>query len=188
MTKLERLCRNLEAANRGEDYSVYQQATRELAHWVHKLWYAGRLNADKITMSDEKEPTMRTIEEIKEDIATVQGFLPPGYTNTDMCVLETELRLALTASIPLDRLEQICNAERSNSPGGVGLPPCRIGETLYQIDDGELYEDYIDQITICKDLWTIASYDIRPEDWGKTAFTTRAAADAALAGQEEGRG
>ena len=54
---------------------------------------------------------MRSIEKIKEEISEIKARLSEGYTNTDLCELEYELRQVLIYNIPLDRLEEICKAE-----------------------------------------------------------------------------
>lgn len=69
---------------------------------------------------------MRTIEEIKASLADVKSRLPEGYINTDYCELELELQLALICDIPLDRLEEICVAERD---GRCVVLPCKVGIT-----------------------------------------------------------
>lgn len=63
---------------------------------------------------------MRTIEEIKVDMQK-----PCDYT--DKCEFEYELRNALIFDIPLDRLEEICNAE---SDGRLTVLPDKWLETL----------------------------------------------------------
>lgn len=69
---------------------------------------------------------MRTIEEIKADYNLIKSKTPKGYTNTDLCELEFELRQALIYDIPFDRLEQICQAEKE---GRVVVLPCKVGDT-----------------------------------------------------------
>lgn len=78
---------------------------------------------------------MRTIEEIKAEYNLIKINTPKGYTNTDLCELEFELRRALIYDIPLDRLEEICNAERD---GRCVVLPCKVGDTVYWADaDGD---------------------------------------------------
>lgn len=59
---------------------------------------------------------MRTVEEIKADIAELKAVEEVDslctYDRLILENLEQELRTALTADIPLDRLEQICAAEK----------------------------------------------------------------------------
>jgi len=59
---------------------------------------------------------MRTIEEIKADIAAVKENLAEGCVNTDWCELELELRQALTSGITTDRLELLIEKQRSKEP------------------------------------------------------------------------
>ena len=64
---------------------------------------------------------MRTVEEIKASIATTKFMIPistndeynlEAYRENTLKSLEEELRAVLTTGIPLDRLEQICAAEK----------------------------------------------------------------------------
>lgn len=82
---------------------------------------------------------MRTIAEIKADIANVIANLPAGYTNTDLCELEAELRNVMLWNIPTDELEQYAQARSEGRV--VVLPKTGIGD----LSDGyhtfnELYD------------------------------------------------
>ena len=88
---------------------------------------------------------MRTIEEIKAEYEKVKSMTPKGYTNTDLCELEYELRNALIFNIPLDRLEEICNAERDGR-----LAKLNVGSTItdrfghvWEITETDIYADKI---------------------------------------------
>lgn len=81
---------------------------------------------------------MRTVEEIKADIAELErrwsrGESPSNYKSLHYA-LKNELRAALTADIPLDRLEAICAAEKD---GRVVVLPCKVGDTVYVISHCE---------------------------------------------------
>ena len=77
---------------------------------------------------------MRTIEEIKADIASwnTVSYL---YANEKIDKLNAELREALAFSVPLDRLEDICSAERD---GRLVKMPCKVGDMVYFVADGEV--------------------------------------------------
>jgi len=94
---------------------------------------------------------MRTIEEIKDYVADL-GF-------------EFAYKvLSIVKGIPLDRLQEICNAERD---GRCVVLPCKVGDVLYQIDIDLLYNDKsirmydVENITICgdKDKDILLKYD-----------------------------
>jgi len=94
---------------------------------------------------------MRTIEEIKDYVADL-GF-------------EFAYKvLSIVKGIPLDRLQEICNAERD---GRCVVLPCKVGDVLYQIDIDPLYNDKsirmydVENITICgdKDKDILLKYD-----------------------------
>lgn len=71
---------------------------------------------------------MRTIDNIEAEYNKVKNMLPEGTTNTDLCELELELRQALIRDIPLDRLQEICEAEKD---GRCVVLPCKVGDMLY---------------------------------------------------------
>jgi hypothetical protein len=89
---------------------------------------------------------MRTIEDIKADIKNYKSA--QKYTESccvtaaiavtaGLCELKDELRLALTDDIPLDRLEEIMQAEKE---GRCVLMLCKIGDKAMVLSDGELIE------------------------------------------------
>lgn len=86
--------------------------------------------------------------------------------------------------------------QKAEAEGRLLVPPCKVGDTVYIIIHGKIYEgeiyhisysDYYGKVTSA--VWTkidflTASIGVAFEDFGKTAFFTRAAAEAAL-GKEE---
>ena len=62
--------------------------------------------------------------------------------------------------------------------------PCRVGDTVYYIDDCYVYSDKVKSIDIRKEndeyIFTIAYMDYREEDFGKTVFLTQAEAEQKL--------
>lgn len=147
---------------------------------------------------------MRSVEEIKADIKDLEAS-PSFYGNEWKAPkrgkLQAELFRSLTASIPLDRLEQLCNAERE---GKVVVLPCKVGDTVkatvlrpYNGHEAHIQGEVIgiaitDAITnkiFIRVVYNQCRYiDFLPDDFGKTVFLTRAAALAALAGDGEARG
>jgi hypothetical protein len=80
---------------------------------------------------------MRTVEEIKADIASCRtdvdqstnfGKAFSAVLKGAITDIEEELRAALSFNISLDRLEEICTAERE---GRCYTPPCKVGNTVY---------------------------------------------------------
>ncbi len=51
--------------------------------------------------------------------------------------------------------------------------PCKIGDTLYWIDKGEIFESPVNEITIAQDHFIIDSMDWHYEDFGKVVFLAR---------------
>jgi hypothetical protein len=100
-------------------------------------------------------------------------------------LLEELARLqALTASIPLDRLEAICAAERE---GRCVVLPCKVGDTVWALADEGVIQCRVTEFTIKESgiAWVrLFSTDDRLADFhgdcfGKTVFLSRAQAEAA---------
>jgi len=85
---------------------------------------------------------MRTISEIKADIAANDG----GYGDEPIVVSRwLEYYQTITNSIPLDRLEQICEAERE---GRAVVLPYPIGTKLYYFNGEGVLKGHIQEITV----------------------------------------
>ena len=70
---------------------------------------------------------MRTVEEIKSDIASCDS----SWIDSALCrSLRCELYETILDGIPLDRLEAICAAERD---GRLVTLPCKVDDTVYVI-------------------------------------------------------
>lgn len=156
---------------------------------------------------------MRTIEQIRAELekerAAYRLSFPPGcgaaspFWQKQIKKLAEELSAALLAEraeqariakrraeiadgIPLDRLEEICQAEHE---GRCVTLPVKVGQTVYVLLDEQIYETEIYHI----DLWdhTTPTFwskvgdqavDRYEKSFGKTIFLTREAAEAALKG------
>lgn len=123
---------------------------------------------------------MRTIEEIKADMQK-----PCDYT--DNCELTAELILALASDIPLDRLEEICNAERE---GRCVVLPCKVGDKIYTLSYKGIdkktvvqlniqFTDRIKHYSVITHNHRQACLCYENKDFGKTVFLTREAAEQA---------
>ena len=137
---------------------------------------------------------MRSLEEIKRDIDAEFSKFPRDYDSPvnweierRINELQDELRAALTASIPLERLEAICAAERDGrvvvlnpmptpAAEGAAKPSCYYTEGAGQWCLGMAHENDDEPIPACQGCW----YCI-------TIAEERAEADAALAGAQEAR-
>lgn len=138
---------------------------------------------------------MRTIEEIKADIAKEKEHLRTATAKTSIKMLiaqkEAELRAALTASIPLDRLEEIAKAEREQR---CVVLPCKRGDRIYVVDHkvrGAIRTTRLESCLVyAEDPVRVLIKCTANSEWHyiEDTYLTRAEAEAALAGQEEGRG
>ena len=99
---------------------------------------------------------------------------------------DLERALSALGRIPVERIEEICDAERD---GRCVVLPCKVGDTVYKIAQGmSLYKPgfipYVVEVEpkslseICQ--WVEDGYYL-----GKTVFLTREEAEAALAKEGE---
>ena len=67
--------------------------------------------------------------------------------------------------------------------------PCKVGDKIYFIDDGEIYWDSVNAIELRKEkgefVFCIGFMDYRKDDFGKIVFPTKAEAEKALAEMEK---
>ena len=158
---------------------------------------------------------MRTIKEIKADIVywktelenSVAASKMPEFTpgqfdsqiqsfESRINYFESELSQAIISEISLDRLEQICDAEKD---GRLVTLPCKVGDTVWVIIDGKVWPEYVGSFCIRHGGADFFIHNIgvdnEPEfkayatinDFGKTVFLTRAEAEKAL-GKEQNDG
>ena len=70
--------------------------------------------------------------------------------------------------------------------------PCKVGDKIYHIEDGYIYEFNSEKIEIRKEdgeyIYCIDSMDYRKDDFGKIAFFTVEEAEQALARMEKENG
>jgi hypothetical protein len=89
-------------------------------------------------------------------------------------MIRNDLERALSAlgRIPVERIEEICDAERN---GRCVVLPCKVGDTVYSTSPNQ------DKVIACyvPSLHTIARW-IEDGVFGKTVFLTRAEAEEAL--------
>ena len=81
-------------------------------------------------------------------------------------------------------LDKLADYEDAEEQGLLLRLPCKVGSTVYYIDDYEIYSDKVDSINIRKEneeyIFCIAFMDYRAEDFGRNVFLTREEAEQAL--------
>ena len=120
---------------------------------------------------------MRTIEEIKKGI-------------TDLAHDHAYKVLSIVKGISLDRLKEICDAERD---GRCVVLPCKIGEKVYRYCNDAINEGTIINILLNVKTGEIGlEYEMptcytcsRMGTLGKNLFLTREAAEKAIGGKED---
>ena len=128
---------------------------------------------------------MRTIDEIKADIAeNNKSQLANRFERSH--VLITEFLYAVTDEVTLDRLEEICNAERD---GRLVVLPCETGDAVYWVGNyrgkKRIVEYTVESATVfTKNYYLSCGRTIQfwRDDIGKTVFLTKEAAEQALKG------
>ena len=86
----------------------------------------------------------------------------------------------------LDRLREIVEADRD---GRCVVLPCRVGETVYQVEDGDIFDMTVESIQIDSDDPTDMSIftdelTLDPRDFRDNVFRTEREARAALKGKQ----
>jgi hypothetical protein len=110
---------------------------------------------------------------------------PLGHVSLNAEIDNLEQYREITSGISLDRLREICDAERD---GRYVVLPCNVGDKVWYISNDEMYYGFAEWIDMDKDkLWCVAvtnppsKYEFVPfDDFGKKAFLTREEAEAAL--------
>ena len=99
------------------------------------------------------------------------------------CIFKAEIKMydalkSIEGIVPFDRLLELADADRA---GRLVVLPCKVGDTVYQIDAERVYESEVKWIIFdCDDI----AFDERAI--GGSIFLTREEAEAALA-QEGGK-
>ena len=97
------------------------------------------------------------------------------------CIFKDEIKLyeavkSIEGIVPFDRLLELADADRA---GRLVVLPCKVGDTVYQIDAERVYESEVKWIIFdCDDI----AFDERAI--GGSIFLTREEAEAALKGGE----
>lgn len=129
---------------------------------------------------------MRTVEEIKADVEEAVGLECLGADHKDIADLHNELILSVTNGIPLDRLREICTAEREER---CAVMPCKVGSTIflhrYSLSQNKkiVAEGKCTAIKAFSEGVSIdimANGMITTRELGLSAFTTREAAESKL--------
>jgi len=131
---------------------------------------------------------MRTVEEIKKDIENYKiNKRPNDGSEIEVYALQKELCHTLIGKIPLDRLEEICNAERE---GRCVVMPCKVGDKIYTLSYKGIdkktvvqlniqFTDRIKHYSVITHNHRQACLCYENKDFGKTVFLTREAAEQA---------
>lgn len=86
-------------------------------------------------------------------------------------------------------LRKLKEYEEAEEQGLLLRLPCKVGDKIYHIEDGYIYEFNAEKIEIRKEdgeyIYCIDSMDYRKEHFGKIAFLTLEEAEQALARMEE---
>ena len=88
--------------------------------------------------------------------------------------------------LPIDRLRELAEADKD---GRVVIPPCKIGDKLYRVFAGEIFEHRVGSMKYfaIQGQWDIETYPFCPyveSSIGKTIFLTREEAEARIGGDE----
>jgi hypothetical protein len=139
---------------------------------------------------------MRTIEEIRAELSQYKKYedvpkeLRKEYNKISLQMIQQEeceiyRRYEITKDIPLDRLQEICNAERD---GRCVVLPCKVGDTIYvtighfnkKITESKAVKVWFngfDYRVVCDGIGELT--------FGKSVFLTKEAAEQALKGGAE---
>ncbi len=142
---------------------------------------------------------MRTIEQIEAEIRMLDAASHFGneWKQSRREWLNDELRVALAADIPLDRLREICTAEQD---GRCVVMPCKVDDTVYVNSGCLFYHDDAPytpcKVVVIKSTKRETSMHLRPlcesaagtryhlwfgvSSIGKTVFLSREEAELAL--------
>ena len=103
------------------------------------------------------------------------------FEDPEDCIFKDEIKLydaikSIEGIVPFDRLLELACADKA---GRLVVLPCKVGDTVYQIDAERVYESEVKRIIFdCDDI----AFDERAI--GGSIFLTREEAEAALKGGE----
>ena len=96
-------------------------------------------------------------------------------------IANNTLKSRLLTDEDVDKWEEYKQLEKQ---GRLLKLPCKVGDTVYYIDDYYVYNDKVNSIDIRREndeyIFTIAYMDYREEDFGKTVFLTKEKAEQKL--------
>ena len=119
-------------------------------------------------------------EEFGEIVGNEKEGCEPPFANN---VLRRALRCILKLRKELKRYEEL------EEQGLLLRLPCKVGDRIYFIDDGEIYWDNVNVIELRKEkgefVFCIGFMDYRKDDFGKIVFPTKAEAEKKLAEMEK---
>jgi hypothetical protein len=106
------------------------------------------------------------------------------------CVEEEECNEdCLSCQHDIDAIEKLAEYEDLEEQAKLIRLPCKVGDKIYHIEDGYIYEFNAEKIEIRKEngeyIYCIDSMDYRKDDFGKIAFFTVEEAEQALAKMKE---
>lgn len=148
---------------------------RATEHVIGLLYQAAWVCAELREHLKQFEDTKRTPEQIEELEAAIMGKAVAQITEFE--------------GMPIDRMRELAEAD---SDGRVVIQPCKIGDKLYRVFAGEIFEHRVGRMKYfaIQGKWDIETYPFCPcveSSIGKTVFLTREEAEKALA-EMEGKG
>lgn len=145
---------------------------RATEHVIGLLYQAAWVCAELREHLKQFEDTKRTPEQIEELEAAIMGKAVAQITEFE--------------GMPIARMRELAEAD---SDGRVVIQPCKIGDKLYRVFAGEIFEHRVGRMKYfaIQGKWDIETYPFCPcveSSIGKTVFLTREEAEKALAEME----
>ncbi len=142
-----------------------------LTEWNKEHTHGSLIKGDGYTKLAEYEDTRLTPEEVKDHVELYTAEILRLKTENQRWERDSKKYCAALGEIKIAEAQGLY----------IKLPPCKIGEFLYCIDDGEIYEYYVDSIAYMGNgKYCIANNEYTFVDFGKIAFTTREEAEKAI--------
>lgn len=139
----------------------------------------------------ERLTMYEVIEHCKRKVQKVETMFRKEHLESDNCGVADLIQKEYWEHRQVaEWLEQLKAYKDAEEQGLLLRLPCKVGSTVYYIDDYEIYSDKVDSINIRKEneeyIFCIAFMDYRADDFGKTVFLTREEAEQALAEMQKG--